>query len=90
MMIDFWDAHGLFFVFFLCFFPRLTMLFTGICFVWGGFLFWLGWLFVPRFTIAILATTVYWSTNPVLCCITWLLALSGEGAEKSTASKVSR
>ena len=80
--MSFWQHHGIFFLFFIFFFPRLTMLVTGICFAWSGILFWLGWIFLPRLTVAILATTVYWHTNPILCVISWLWAISGEAAEK--------
>ena len=83
--MSFWAVHGIFFIFFLFFFPRLTMLFTGIAFAWSGFLFWLGWVFAPRLTVAILATNVYWHTNPVLCILAWLWALGGETAEKRGA-----
>jgi len=81
--MDFWDVHGLFFLFFMCFFPRLTMLFTGICSVFSGFWFWVGWIFAPRLTVAILATSIYWGHNPILCIITWLWALGGETTEKT-------
>lgn len=84
---NFWDVHGLFFILFMCFFPRLTMLFAT---VWGGFLWWVGWFFAPRLTVAILATTYYWDTNPVLCVFTWLWALAGESGEKVTATGTSR
>lgn len=80
--MSFWQAHGIFFIFFLFFFPRLTMLLTGICFAWSGVLFWLGWVFAPRLTVAILATTVYWHTNPILCVLAWVWALGGETVEK--------
>lgn len=74
---SFWTFHGFWFVFFMCLFPRLTMLFTGICFMpFTGFLFWLGWVLAPRLVVAILATFLYWQTNPVLCVITWMWALS--------------
>lgn len=81
--INFWDVHGIFFIIFLCFFPRLTMLFTGICSTFSGVLFWVGWVFAPRLTVAILATMVYWTHNPVLCVWTWIWALGGESTEKS-------
>jgi len=87
--INFWDLHGWFFIFFLFFFPRLTMLFTGICSVWSGVWFWIGWVLAPRLTVAIMATMVYWHSNMILCIITWLWALGGESTEKKTASKYS-
>jgi len=75
--MDFWEVHGIFFILFMIFLPRLTMLFTGICFAWAGFWFWVGWLIAPRLTVAILATTVYWDTNPVLCVLAWVWAFYG-------------
>lgn len=82
--VNFWDVHGILFVICLAFFPRLTMLFAT---VWGGFFWWLGWLFAPRLLVAILATTHFWHTNPVLVVITWIWALAGEGGEKGVAVK---
>lgn len=78
-MSDFWEHHGIFFLIFVTFFPRLTMLFAVS--VPFGFLAWLGWLFVPHLTVAILATTYYWETNPILCVIAWFVALAGTGGE---------
>jgi hypothetical protein len=80
-MIDFWDVHGLWFIFFMCLFPRLTMLFAT---VWGGFWWWIGLIFAPRLTVAILATIYFSQTNIVLVVFAWIWALGGEGAEKST------
>lgn len=85
--MNFWDVHGLFFIFFLFFLPRFTMFVTGICFAWSGLFFWLGWIFAPRITVAILATTVYWNNNILLCILTWIWALGGEGTEKRVAQK---
>ena len=79
-MTDFWDVHGIFFILFMCFFPRLTML-LATSYV-GGLLYWLGWLLLPRLTVAILATTFYWETNTILVVLTWLWALGGETTEK--------
>ena len=86
--MNFWDVHSIFFILFMFGFPRLTMLFTGVCAAWFGPLFFLGWLLVPRLTVAILATTVYWHTNPVLCVLTWMVALSGEVGETVTVSEI--
>jgi len=64
------------------------MLFSSICFApFAGVLFWFGWVFVPRLTVAILASWFYFQTNPILCIFVWLWAFAGEGIEKSTASK---
>jgi hypothetical protein len=67
--MDFWQVHGLAFLLAIALFPRLTMLFAVS--VPFGWLAWLGWLFVPSFLVAVLATTYYWHTNPVLCVIAW-------------------
>lgn len=77
--MDFWQVHGIFFLIFITFFPRLTMLFaTAVSF---GLLGWIGWLFAPHLTVAILATQYYWQTNPILCIIAWFIALAGTGGE---------
>jgi len=79
--MNFWDLHGCWFLFFMLLFPRSTMLFTGICFFpWAHIIwFWIGWVLAPRFVAAILATTFYWQTNPVLCVLVWICALSAGG-----------
>lgn len=41
---------------------------------------WFGWLVAPRIYAAIIATTLYWDTNPTLCVITWIVALGTTGA----------
>ncbi|MGE0173277.1 MAG: hypothetical protein AB7T49_10840 [Oligoflexales bacterium] len=86
--MDFWDVHGIWFIFFMALFPRLTLLFSSVAF--GGFLWWLGWVFAPRLLVAILATSAYWETNTVLVVLTWIWALSGETAEKGVAVKTRR
>lgn len=77
---NFWNKHGLFFLIFITFFPRLTLLFSSVA--TGGFFWWLGFLFVPRILVACLATVSYFHTNPVLVIISWLVAIGGEAAEK--------
>lgn len=79
-MTDFWSHHGIVFVVCMFIFPRLTLLFSGVA--WGGLLWWLGLVFAPRLLVAILATSVYWETNTVLCILTWIWALGGESTEK--------
>ncbi len=60
--MNFWQEHGIFFLIFVAFFPRLTMLVaTSVSF---GFLAWLGWLFTPHLTVAILATQYYGKQIP--------------------------
>jgi len=78
--ISYWNVHGVFLLFFLALFPRLTLLFSSIAS--GGLVWWLAWIFAPRILIAILATQAYFQTNPVLVVIAWLVALSGEATEK--------
>lgn len=79
--VNFWQVHGIFFLFFVTLFPRLTMLFAvSVAF---GPLAWLGWIFAPHLTVAILATQYYWHTNPILCIIAWFVAFAGTGGEAS-------
>jgi hypothetical protein len=78
--INFWQKHGVFFLFFITLFPRLTLLFSSVAF--GGFFWWLGFFFLPRILIASLATVAYFKTNPLLVTISWLIALGGEVFEK--------
>lgn len=70
--MDFWQAHGWWFLLFIALCPRLTLLFAVA--VPFGWLAWLGWLFAPSLLVAILATTYYWPTNPVLCVFAWMFA----------------
>ncbi|HAZ11942.1 MAG: hypothetical protein A2X86_07175 [Bdellovibrionales bacterium GWA2_49_15] len=78
--IDFFTRHGLFFLLFITLFPRLTLLFSSVPF--GGFLWWMGFIFCPRILVACLATITYFRTNPLLVVVSWLVAISGETAEK--------
>ena len=82
--MDFWQVHGLVFLIFITFFPRLTMLFAVT--VPFGIIAWVAWLFIPHILVAFLATTYYWDTNPILCVIAWIVAFGGTFGE----SKVSR
>jgi hypothetical protein len=79
--VDFFQKHGVFFLIFITLFPRLTLLFSSVAF--GGFLWWLGFIFCPRILVASLATVAYFHTNPVLVVISWLVALGGETMEKA-------
>lgn len=91
--MDFWDVHpgiaGVVYLFFLCYFPRITLLFQSVVFgaLSATFLGFLGWLLVPHFTVALLATLTYWDTNPVLCLIAWYCAIDGEKDEKTAVVK---
>ncbi len=82
--MDFWQVHGIWFLIFIVLFPRLTMLFAVA--VPFGWLAWLGWIFTPSLLVAILATTYYWHTNPVLCIIAWLFAFGKIGGTATKAS----
>ncbi len=82
---NFWDHHGLFFLIFISFFPRLTLLFSSVPF--GGLLWWLGFFFAPRVLVAVLATFSYWQTNPLLVIISWFVAISGESGEKYVVTR---
>jgi hypothetical protein len=86
--MNFWDIHGIWFIFFMFLFPRLTMLFTGIFMAFMSPLFFIGWLIVPRLTVAILASMIYFETNPVLCVLAWFWAFSGEFKEKTVVYKI--
>ncbi|MEK7640829.1 MAG: hypothetical protein AAB389_02435 [Patescibacteria group bacterium] len=89
--MDFWDAHGFFggvaLCFFLAFFPRLTLAFLAFFTDAIGPTFWgvVGWFICPRIVVAVIATTLYWTTNPIMCVFAWIIALSGEGVEKRVA-----
>lgn len=77
---NYWDKHGFWFLVFITLFPRLTLLFSSV--PTGGFFWWLGWLFAPRFLVALLATVAYWQTNKLLVILAWLVCLGGESGEK--------
>ena len=87
-MDNFWSNHTYIFLLGLSLFPRFTLLFSNI--ISGSLLFWIGWLFLPRITIAILATIFYSSTNPILVILSWLFALGGESAEKKYGYKATK
>lgn len=83
--MSFWAHHGWLFLLGCAFFPRITTAF----FATMTFGFWsiLGWIFTPHLLVAILATKLYWTTDPLLVVIAWFFALSGSSAEAATASK---
>ena len=83
--MDFWQNHGLLFLFGCAFFPRITLLFFSA--VSFGIWTFLGWLFVPHLTVAILATVIYWGTNPILVIISWLFVLFGTVGETKTVAR---
>ena len=81
MHTDFWDAHGVFFILFMCFFPRLTLLFSNVA--TGGIFWWLGWFISPRLLVAFLATMAYGDTNPFMVLMAWIWAFWLESTEKT-------
>ncbi len=85
---DFWDHHGVFFLVFIALFPRLTLLFSSVPF--GGLFWWMGWIFAPRFLVAMLATIAYWHSNKVLVVISWLVCVGGESSEKVVIHRETR
>jgi hypothetical protein len=87
-MNTFWDYHGYGFIFCMALCPRLTMLFSTT--YGGGFLYWLGWLLAPRLAVAIIATTLFWEQDTLLCVLAWLWALGGEGTEKAAVSRTGK
>ena len=83
--MNYWQEHGVLFLIGCAFFPRITTLFfSGVTF---GFWHIVGWIFAPHFLVAILATTYYWETNPVLVIIAWGFAFGGTGGEAKVARK---
>lgn len=91
--MDFWSVHPGFVGFLFCvvcaLLPRFTLMALVIVAAHIGVTFWgfVGWIFMPRLTVAAIATTVYWSTNPVLCVIAWFCAFGGEVGEKCLCYK---
>ena len=86
-MDNFWTNHTIIFLIGLVLFPRFTLLFSGAS---NSILFWLGWFFLPRITVAVLATIFYSSTNPILVILSWVFAFGGESAEKKYGYKVTK
>jgi hypothetical protein len=77
---NFFRNHGVFFLFFITLFPRLTLLFSSVPF--GGIIWWAGFIFCPRILVATLATVAYFHTNPLLVTLSWVVAFGGEAFEK--------
>ena len=84
-MDNYWTYNTLFYLIILATFPRIALLFANVT---GNIFFWIGWLFLPRITISIFATLFYSSTNPILVILSWLIAFSGETAEKKYGYKI--
>ncbi|MGB8193239.1 MAG: hypothetical protein WCF67_15020 [Chitinophagaceae bacterium] len=87
--MNFWDYHGILFLLGMTIFPRITLLFFAS--VSFGFWAMLGLIFAPHLLVAIYATIYYWDANPILCIISWIVALGGTGGEAKIAKdRVSR
>ena len=86
-MDNFWTYHTLLILIGFTFFPRISLLFCNIP---SSFLFWIGWIILPRLIIAVNATIYYLDTNPILVILSWIIALSGESAEKSYSYKIKK
>lgn len=72
--MDFWDQHSIIFVIGLIFWPRMLLLYFGhIPPMSIPPLF--GLTLIPRMFMVSIMTAVYWSTNPILVSICWLLAV---------------
>ncbi len=71
----------------LAFFPRIALLFVGGPFAWFQ---WAGWFICPHITVAIMATLIYWDTNPLLVGASWFFALFGSSSETKTATRTAR
>jgi hypothetical protein len=86
--MDFWDVHGIIFLIAITLIPRITLLVSIFLFnmVSGGLLWWLGFIIAPHLLVAILATSIYWDTNPILCIISWFVALAGTSTEASVVN----
>lgn len=86
--MDFWIVHGivggLFFCLMCWVIPRITLAFLAFIVGSIGITFWgiVGFFLAPRITIAVIATTVYWSTNPILCVLAWLFCFTTDSGTK--------
>ncbi len=84
---NFWVVHslvgGIIFCLMLAIFPRLTLAFMaltgGIGITIVGLIL---WLLAPHLLVAVIATTLYWHTNPILVILAWFIAFGGEATEK--------
>lgn len=86
-MVSFWANHGFLFGLVICLFclflPRLTLFCMSIFSAIGiSFLGVVGWILLPRVTIAVITTMFYGHSNPFLCLMAWVCAFFGELGEK--------
>jgi len=72
--VDFWTDHSIFFFLALIFIPRLSMVYFGmIASLSVGAI--AGWTFVPRITMAIAFSGMYYDNNPTLIVFFWIIAV---------------
>lgn len=82
--MDFWNYHGILFLVFIRYFPRLTIFFAtqvslhllGLPIFVALPIYIILFIFLPYLLVAILATFIYWTNNPILCCIAWIIFLN--------------
>lgn len=75
--MDFWDAHGIFFIIGIIFWPRMLMLYFGMIAPMQIDAI-VGWALVPRIYSMSLISHVYYDKNPTLITICWVLAIVAE------------
>lgn len=78
------SSHSIFLCVMLILFPRITLAFLalGTGSIGITLLGLLGWIFIPRILIAIMATLLYWPAYPILVILAWLIAILCEASEK--------
>jgi uncharacterized radical SAM superfamily protein len=72
--INFWDAHTLLFIIGLIVCPRVVLLYFGMI-AQGAVLPIAGIFLVPRITLALLITPIYWESNPAVIIFCWIFAV---------------
>ena len=72
--MDFWNDHSIFFFLALIFIPRLSMVYFGMI-AQSSVGAIAGWIFVPRITMAIVFSGMYYDNNPTLIVFFWIIAV---------------
>ena len=80
--MNIWEIHSIWFLLGCAIFPRITLLFFSL--TPFGWLAWIGWLFTPHLLVAFLSLS-FWSENPALVILAWILAFAGTGGEARAA-----
>ncbi len=84
----FWETHSIWFVLAMFFFPRLTMLFATT--FGSGVLYWVGWMLAPKLTVAVIAASLYWETDPYLVLFAFIWCLLGSDYDYHSLSRIRR